>query len=73
MSEKVAEMKFELPEPCAIGEHIPVIVSRCGGSDTALHNACGKCGRLILNLAGTWIIDTYREQSGEAEGGRDDN
>lgn len=52
----------ELPTFCKNGGHVPVIVHRTGGLDAALHNTCGKCGRMILNLAGTWIVDAYREE-----------
>lgn len=55
--------KQAIPVPCAIGEHIPVILHRTGGLSAELHNTCGKCGRMILNLAGTWIIDVCREQT----------
>lgn len=53
----------ELPVACAIGDHIPAIVHRCGGPSAELHNTCGKCGRMILNLAGTWILDVCREDT----------
>lgn len=56
------KMLTELPAACGIGDHVPVIVHRSGGLSAELHNTCGKCGRMILNLAGTWILDVYREE-----------
>jgi hypothetical protein len=59
---KVDNVLPELPDPCAVGDHVPAIVHRSGGPSAELHNTCGKCGRMILNLAGTWILDVCREE-----------
>ncbi len=53
---------LSLPPPCENFAHVPAIVHRSGGLDAKIHNTCGKCGRMILNLAGTWIIDVCREE-----------
>lgn len=49
--------------PCRDGEHIPVIIHRTGGPDVRLKNTCGKCGRMIQNALGVWMLDEKRENA----------
>lgn len=55
--------QIDLPEPCADGEHIPVVLHRTGGPGAWVKNTCGKCGSMIEKIGGVWKIDEERERA----------
>jgi len=48
--------------PCAVTGHGPMIVHRTGGPSVQLKNTCGKCGHMIQNVNGVWMLDPKRER-----------